>query len=228
MRDTSLRELERRWRESGGVAEEAAWLHAKVQTGQLKQSRLRLAAYLLHEGARLAVSRPVPVLRKGQSAFLESLLEVDKSQETVVRAVIAAGRSVERNPAQSRLLGLELAEQWCVAARDEERESLVEEALGFSGWQGNRNASPVHRAAVFATLSVSTTQTATWQLHALESLSGAMEAVLGPGRSRLSERPMPPRLREAIHGEIVPWALGYGDPVRERIEARTASTQPEC
>jgi len=238
MSDTDLRGLERRWRETGSVEDEAAWLHARVQAGELEQSRLRLAAYLLHEGARLALVRPVPVLRKGQVAFLNSLFDMDKSQESGVRAVIAAARRVEKSPARSSLLGLDLAEQWCVAVDLEERYRLGEEALGFSGWEGNENASPEHRAAVFAALSTSaetkaslaigsTKRYGAWHMRAVQSLSGALEAVLGPGRMRLSERPIPPILKEAIHGELVPWALGYSDPVRGRVEARQGAAPSE-
>jgi hypothetical protein len=60
--DTTLRELERRFRASGSVEDEAAWLRARVRAGELEQDELDLAAYLLNEAARLAV---------GEEAWLE-------------------------------------------------------------------------------------------------------------------------------------------------------------
>ena len=51
MSDARLRELERRWRESGSTEDEAAYLRERVRVGDLTQERLELAAYCGHEGA---------------------------------------------------------------------------------------------------------------------------------------------------------------------------------
>lgn len=48
MTDASLRELERRFRASGNVEDEAAWLRARVQAGEVSEERLKLAAQLEH------------------------------------------------------------------------------------------------------------------------------------------------------------------------------------
>ena len=61
MSDSKLRELERRWRETGSVEDEAAYLRERVRVGDLTQERLELAAYCGHEGARRAVAQaPYP------------------------------------------------------------------------------------------------------------------------------------------------------------------------
>jgi hypothetical protein len=52
--DARLRELERRWRETGAVQDEAAWLAERVRAGQLARGRLELAARLGHAGASTA------------------------------------------------------------------------------------------------------------------------------------------------------------------------------
>lgn len=52
--DQRLRELERKWRESGSVEDEAAYLRERVRVGDLTQERLELAAHCGHEGARSA------------------------------------------------------------------------------------------------------------------------------------------------------------------------------
>ena len=54
MSDTRLRELERRWKETGSPDDEAAYLLERVRVGDLTQERLELAAYCGHEGARRA------------------------------------------------------------------------------------------------------------------------------------------------------------------------------
>ena len=55
MADDRLRELERRWKESGAVDDEAAWLLERVRVGGLEAERLQLAAYCGHAGARVAL-----------------------------------------------------------------------------------------------------------------------------------------------------------------------------
>lgn len=49
--DQRLRELERRFRATGALADEVAWLQARVQTGALDPLRLELAARLGHPAA---------------------------------------------------------------------------------------------------------------------------------------------------------------------------------
>jgi hypothetical protein len=60
MTDSPLRELERRFHLSGCVQDEATWLRARVQAGELEQSKLELAVYCGHEAAREAQGAEVP------------------------------------------------------------------------------------------------------------------------------------------------------------------------
>lgn len=55
MSDDHLRQLERRWRESGLVQDEAALLLERVRVGDLARSELLVLAYRRHAGALLAV-----------------------------------------------------------------------------------------------------------------------------------------------------------------------------
>ena len=57
MGDEELRALERRWRETGAVEDEARWHLARVRAGALPQARLELAAALGVPGARVALGR---------------------------------------------------------------------------------------------------------------------------------------------------------------------------
>ena len=58
MSDQKLRELERHWRETGSVEDEAAYLRERVRVGDLTQERLELAAYCGHEGAMICLGLP--------------------------------------------------------------------------------------------------------------------------------------------------------------------------
>lgn len=51
MSDSQLRELERRWRETGSVEDEARYLLERVRVGDLEQEKLELAAYCGYRGA---------------------------------------------------------------------------------------------------------------------------------------------------------------------------------
>ncbi|MCO5170207.1 MAG: hypothetical protein M9894_28055 [Planctomycetes bacterium] len=77
MTDARLREVERRWRESGNVDDEAAFLRERVRVGALPDERLRVAAGLGHPAA-LRASR-VEALRH------------DASPRTLADLVAAAG-----------------------------------------------------------------------------------------------------------------------------------------
>jgi hypothetical protein len=55
MSDERLRELERRWKETGSVDDEAKYLAERVRVGDLEKEMLELAAYCGHQGARLAL-----------------------------------------------------------------------------------------------------------------------------------------------------------------------------
>jgi hypothetical protein len=55
MSDTRLRDLERRWMETGSVQDEAVFLLERVRVGDLTRVRLELAAYCGHEAASRAL-----------------------------------------------------------------------------------------------------------------------------------------------------------------------------
>jgi hypothetical protein len=58
--DERLRELERRWKQTGAVADEAACLQERLRLGELERDRLDLAAHAGYEGALLAGGAPAP------------------------------------------------------------------------------------------------------------------------------------------------------------------------
>lgn len=115
--DAALRDLERRWRESGAADDQAAWLAAAVRAGVVDAGLVRLAAELGHPAARLAgqAHDPAPV---APVAWLDEavdlLLERQSREEPdgrsyedhavlLLRAGIAAARALA--PAWYRHLG---------------------------------------------------------------------------------------------------------------------------
>ena len=94
MSDQRLRELERRWRETGSVEDEAAYLRERVRVGDLTQERLELAAHCGHEGARRALGQePIAPPRSPSetTSWLRSLPQAP--HEVLVRAALQAARN---------------------------------------------------------------------------------------------------------------------------------------
>lgn len=89
MVDASLRELERRFRVTGRIEDEVAWLLARVRAGSLEPSRLELAAYCGH-AASLVVR---PGAAQGGPAFDPWSRGLERwGREPCVRAACVAAR----------------------------------------------------------------------------------------------------------------------------------------
>lgn len=123
MTDDRLRALERRFRETGSVEDEAAWLRGRVRAGELEQELLLLAAWCGSKGARwvagLQGSHSVGpdlvtgVVRLGAVARTDFALALARTQidleweepqarEHLLR-VVAAAREWRRCPCDSHL-----------------------------------------------------------------------------------------------------------------------------
>lgn len=102
MSDAALRELERRWRTSGAVEDEAAWHAARSRAGQLDRGRLQLAADLGWRAAELAVGTLDPASPPG---IVERLLPRRRPEPhtwTGLRAMFAGAAG--QSEVQDRLL----------------------------------------------------------------------------------------------------------------------------
>ena len=73
MSDQRLRQLERRWRETGATHDEAAFLLERVRTGQLDQENLALAAYCGNTGAMAAMEEAAPERPDGLEEWVRGL-----------------------------------------------------------------------------------------------------------------------------------------------------------
>ncbi|MDC3378943.1 hypothetical protein OAX78_01510 [Planctomycetota bacterium] len=82
MSDGRLRELERQWKESGSVEDEAAFLVERVRVGKITEEKLTLAAYLDHEPAQVALGLgrdardPLPAHRERLAKILAGVPRV--------------------------------------------------------------------------------------------------------------------------------------------------------
>lgn len=246
MSDEHLRELERRWKETGTVEDEAAWLKERVRVGDLTQERLELAAYLGHEAAQditesmgwspsastfpttgvelllrrsdldltqkeLAELLGVKVARVGKAERAESEPLAGPLLASLPRllrnpafwlegiggwgslAVVRAGVAAGHLASPGPFAALRRVEDWILCPCDD-HEALAWEAADAC-WSSGRMSVPLFAPDVNYARS--------WLGQAMHKHPG--EQVCG-----------------VVRAELAPWALGYSDPVRDRVEARKA------
>lgn len=92
MSDERLRELERRWKQSGTAEAEAEFLQGRIRAGELPRERLPLAAYCGSEGAKRALGEGAPQVPDTIEAWLLGLHERD--QDLMLRALVVIARQV--------------------------------------------------------------------------------------------------------------------------------------
>ena len=128
MSDDKLRELERRWKETGSVEDEAAYLLERVRAGELTRERLELVAYCGHRGAAVAIGT---VGLGGNSGDLEAWAKgLSQWHEALVQAgLVAAGLALRvwDSAALNRVPGQALSEVQAWRADPTEAKRLAAE-----------------------------------------------------------------------------------------------------
>jgi hypothetical protein len=134
MSDERLRELERRWKGTGSVEEEAAWLRERVRVGEVPVARVRIAASLGHAASRRGLGVEAPPefnvdedARDETSCFWTRLGAVlrqvcrEAGRDAGVRAAITCARPVlplwlskfpQMTEPEAALIA---AEAWCIS-----------------------------------------------------------------------------------------------------------------
>jgi hypothetical protein len=114
MGDEQLRELERRWRTTGALDDEVAWVSALVRAGEVSAGDLELAATL----GSLAARRLLPAERRWPSNVQAMAASLERAPRPVqVRVLVTLARLVlpvwrQRHPADERLAdAVEAAEE---------------------------------------------------------------------------------------------------------------------
>ncbi|MBL4846152.1 MAG: hypothetical protein JKY65_11545 [Planctomycetes bacterium] len=266
MGDADLRELERRWRETGSVEDEAAWLLERVRVGDLERGMLELAAYFGHRAARAVLQDDAPEMPdlggvkdrsevrdlQAQRDFAEAMgldpssdawscvgAGVDPDEirewcqafvglgaEACVRAAWAAAESSlhtwqEENPTDPRpKRALLAAGGWILCPC-----SSHAEAAGQAAIQASRAANEAEERNVQVDSSGSALISGNGHevariLAALGSTPSAPDQVANAAALAVEFHGDNLQVWETIRTAVEPWALGYSDPVRERVEAR--------
>lgn len=214
--DTSLRELERRFRASNNVEDEITWLRARLRAGDLGQSKLELACYLGSQSASAVLGRQAPKYTKppktGVNGWVRQGLAV-WGPLPLLRAAIAATRMIISDdddlPETVGRIKVHLAEAYAVEQRPEILKQHT--ALPRNGAPAPGRWQDLWRACYYcgSTLAFIDREDTLPAWKAKDTVEHVAKVVGSAAR-----------VRAAIVAELLPWALGYSDPVRERVEAR--------
>lgn len=254
MADDRLRELERRFRETGAAQDEAAWLRERLRAGALDEERLRLAALFAHDAALLVCeSEPLE-----GSKLYAALADLDRS--AVVRAMAALAVASRCDlPLGAELLAA--ADAWIACPCDEHAQAAQEASqrapqVGVSGaLRGLGNSFLEEMASEARDLRAGGASIQEFLRHARAKASAmatnvvrhlprpqlalgvcafaAWSAFWANGRREIDSEPAWLEIAleffartcpdddptAAAAAEVVPWALGYRDPVAGRLPA---------
>ena len=228
MTDFTLRELERRFRTSGSVEDEAAWLRARIHAGELDADRMRLLAYL---GRAVPIPGayvpPQPRNADELGGWVHGLPHFERARhfpwsvEIYWRVGTALSRVLPAGEVSAARAAASLMDQWVT----DPAEALAAELVALQ----DRLGSQVPGLAILPAA------------RRQRRLLGGLVLAMAPARwPTIPVNAMPSQATEflaeelgvsLVHGalldELVPWALGYSDPVRERVEARKRETARE-
>jgi hypothetical protein len=217
MTDERLRDLERRWKETGSVEDEAAWLKERVRAGDFPPTRLELAAYCGYEAARRAVAtqNDPPDLVEWVGGFARF------GNDVSARAAVAIAREVfpvwkrcaHAEPTDDFHQALRAAEAWCMepTADSAARASYVGQcAAGRIDVLPDDVTHEEDAAAAVACWACSAIQDQEASPTAIEWRARAVNQVVRLARSLACDED----LRRRVSREIVPWCLGLDDPLR--------------
>jgi hypothetical protein len=216
--DERLRQLERRFREARTTEAEAAWLQARLRAGAIAPERVQLAAYCDHEPAQSVLGADVPEPLYGFRAWAKGIQHWGR--EATLRLVVSTAQAAWENAGASsdaqadRLLPLLRTAEAAVLDPSDTTRYAVRQALAREG-DRRHTAPPLHRtwqAVLVGTLHLLRADTEDWPrlrpaLHEVLLHGGRTFASLGDARRELASL-------------MALWALGYGDPVRERATTR--------
>jgi hypothetical protein len=214
MSDTKLRDLERRWKETGTEDDEAAYLLERLRVGDLTRERLELAVCLGYQPAIRALNvTPAHPLRVSRDAHWGHAFRdwPDAASRIGAALASAAAASVSALPPDTvaAVASVSIAiDEWVLAPTDDHARATrlrvscpaPHEDEGELVWQQR------HAAKAAANLTSLTSPKRRYQV-----LSNALELLVSAGVAQI---------RNVVAAEVVPWALGHEDPLRERVEAR--------
>lgn len=215
MSDVEQRQHQRRFRSCGDPDASGAWCRSQLRSGATTHPKLRLAAGLGHLPAALALVGPlhpkhvVSIQRSPPKTSLSPLRRY--GWEAMARAACALfGSTCAGHPDLGEALELARTHTLQPTVRSQERVFELRDLLGGDSALDRRSRDLAGGA--LRTL-------------ALTNRSRMLNALCDLGRT-LVPQPYPvlfdrvdPEVFGLVRADLLPWALGLGDPLRERSSA---------
>jgi len=221
MADERLRGLERRWKETKAVEDEARYLRERCRVGELASDSLRMLACLSYPAASIALGDDdlcIPV------SFTERYNFLEEGEDHQIRFLIAALQQLivefeATFPEQGETVAADMR-QALVYIED----YLIEESeIAAEGLEEHMNAIEAILADVVIVGFLNRQQ----GLVSSEVLGSNIVRYIQNAIVLLTDMGLPCTLPEIdfqlVYGDFVPWLLGDADLVRERVEARRRS-----
>jgi len=241
MTDEKLRALERRWRESGSVQDEAAWLQERVRQGALSREMLELAAYCGHGASRHILCHKFEVVfdeewPAGLSSWgtrvifraIALMLLVDEladekttPEKAFANALLSIAVRWIANPCDQHLVEARNLYHACSPNVREGHYGYFKQVfeLPYLLWGEHSKLIPFYPddeedETYFDDLLPN------WREIHIESLEKmcieVVKAVAPDARRSSTEIRYQEQVRRALASEMITWALGYGDPLLDR------------
>lgn len=218
MADGRLRELERRWQQSGSVQDEAAYLLERVREGDLTKERLELAAYLGYPAASSGVG-----VRAHDPQSLEDFVDFARGlkrfeRQAKVRAALAVALRLPRPEEAARPFVdrcVAATARWVLDPNEENARAAASAGLFVPDYLGVTYIR-------YRGLGWATAGSDAWNRRFRSIRDVPDEERAGPEVECLVEcwHDLQANTIQAIRDDVVPWSLGYGDPVADRFQAR--------
>lgn len=236
--DHRTRDLQRS-AQAGDRSAEVLLLRRRLRAGDLSPEGLSLAAFLGHPASRELLAPEAPEVPAGYQDWLEQLRP--RGHEVVMRASVAAARRVASllapllrgSDAEHPQPILDAAEEALVCPCLPHVASVLRAAQACAEARRRPEAVRLDRereAAVSAATSIAllfADPDSAWEVmhHARLAAFAAVRADPGADQDTLPGR-AGHVIKDALGAELIPWALGYGDPVRARAVERSGPGLP--
>lgn len=199
MADERLELLRQRFLETSSVEDEAQWIRERLRVGDLERLNAQTAATLGHPACRLALDSACKRTKRLEATF-HVLAQL--SMEALLRAMALLLRSLSAEERQDPIWGdalvrqsLDELEAWLVRPIPWNRAVLLRTIASFppaTNWREQWGP-----AGVFGDV-------ASWLETGVHEKSRFL---------RLPLREAPRELRAEIRAQLIPWILGYSDPL---------------
>lgn len=205
--DERLRQLERRWTETGDPADEAAYVLERVRVASLPRSRVRLAAYLGGRGARLALGDDAPAEVPSLREWVKGLAPHERADPGgLLHQLTSWSKGTEEPWAKEVLIRAGLAAVWIALPvwevahpEDDQQEAIFQAARAWARCPCQEHAEGVAHAAGMSALEAT-------GLGSLAGMSGAAGMAALAGLTAAAAGPL--LLGEAGQASLFGQALG--------------------